>query len=92
MIRLVARFGPVLAGRPQAFIVRQEIESEIRAGREVVVDLDGVVTMSPSFADELFGKLAGEIGSDRVRFEHLSGHLASVAQTAATGRGTGPRI
>jgi anti-anti-sigma regulatory factor len=90
MIRLAARFGPVLAGRPQAFVVRQEIESETRAGNEVVVDLEGVITMSPSFADELFGKLATEVRSGQVRFEHLSGHLASVAQTAAAGRGSAP--
>jgi hypothetical protein len=88
-ISLADRFGPVLAGRPQALTVRQEIESETSAGHEVVVDLDGVVTMSPSFADELFGKLAADAAEGRVRFEHLSGHLANVAQTAAAGRGTG---
>jgi anti-anti-sigma regulatory factor len=71
-------------------LVRQEIEHKIHKGHDVVVDLSGVITMSPSFADELFGKLASEMDTGRVRFEHLSNHLASVAQTAAAARGTGP--
>jgi hypothetical protein len=88
MISLANRFGPVLAGRLQAMTVRQEIERELLSGVDVVVDLNGVVTMSPSFADEIFGKLAKETNSGRLRFEHLSAHIEGVAQTAAAGRST----
>jgi hypothetical protein len=90
MISLADRFGPVLAGRLQAMTVRQEIERKLHNGVEVVVDLDGVVTMSPSFADEIFGKLATETNSGRLRFEHLNAHLEGVAQTAAAGRSAEP--
>jgi hypothetical protein len=68
--------------------LRQEIEDKLRAGIDVVVDLEGVVTISPSFADELFGKLAAETDAGHLRFEHLSGHLASVAKTTAAARQT----
>lgn len=66
--------------------VRLEIERELQAGQDVVVDLDGVITMSPSFADELFGKLTTETDSGHVRFEHLTGHLQSVAKTVSAAR------
>jgi uncharacterized protein DUF4325 len=88
MISLANRFGPVLAGRPQAKTLREQIEQELDAGETVVVDLQGVITMSPSFADELFGKLPAETGSGRVKFEHLSEHLESVAHAVAAARST----
>jgi len=43
--------GPVLSGRFEAEELRERIEAELAAGVEVVVSFDGVVAISPSFAD-----------------------------------------
>ena len=34
---------------------------------ELVIDFEGIVAMTPSFADECFGKLAQRIGAERFR-------------------------
>jgi uncharacterized protein DUF4325 len=86
MFKLADIYGSVLAGRQPAIEIREEVERLVRAGETVTVDLEGVATMSPSFADELFGKLAANVGTDAVRFEHLEGHLAAIAEMAAAGR------
>ncbi|MHB1467740.1 MAG: STAS-like domain-containing protein [Solirubrobacteraceae bacterium] len=67
--------------------VRMEIEHALHTDGEAEVDLEGIVTMSPSFADELFGKLGPEIASGHLRFESLSPHLREIAHMATSGRG-----
>lgn len=52
----------------------------------VVLDFEGVDTVSKSFADELFGELVARLGSDKVRLTHLSPHLAAVAKLAQLAR------
>lgn len=87
MIRLVERVGPVLAGRADARALREEILAESRrTGAPVVIDLADITTISPSFADELFGKLPSEIAPAEVEFENLSDHLAGVARVTRNGR------
>lgn len=44
--------------------VRTRIEESLRDGHSVVVDLAGIEDMTPSFADECFGKLSEELGTD----------------------------
>jgi hypothetical protein len=53
-VSLIAH-GPDLSGRTLGGAVRQEV---VGLGPEVVFDCAGVESMSPSFADEVFGKLA----------------------------------
>ena len=86
MFKLADRYGAVLAGRQPATEIREEVERLVRSGEAVTVDLEGIVTMSPSFADELFGKLAANVGAGAVHFEHLEGHLAVIAEMATAGR------
>jgi len=86
MSNLAERYGVVLAGRQPASEIRAEIERLVGSGEIVTVDLDGIVTMSPSFADELFGKLAASMESGKVRFQHLNDHLRVVAEMAVAGR------
>jgi hypothetical protein len=85
MIRLVDEFGPVLAGRGRATQMRKEIEALAGRGDEIIVDLEGVEAISPSFADELFGKLPVAIG-ERISFEGASPILDEIARMARTGR------
>lgn len=49
------RWGADLAGRTLGEQVRGEVSSQ---AAEVIFDCSGVESMSPSFADEVFGKLA----------------------------------
>jgi hypothetical protein len=81
MIRPAELFGPVLAGRGVASHLRDRIEDALAQEQLVVVDLEGVEAMSPSFADELFAKLPpGAVEQGRVRFEHLTPALEPLAR------------
>ncbi len=44
--------------------IRTRIQEALNEGRRVELDLSGVEDMTPSFADECFGKLSEELGSD----------------------------
>lgn len=51
-----------LASRTLARSYRCNVESNIRENRKVLVDLDGVLSISESFSDELFGVIAAKYG------------------------------
>jgi hypothetical protein len=53
-------FGKVLGGRDFAEKLRNQIDS---FDGVVILDFDGVSTVSHSFADELIGKLASKYGA-----------------------------
>lgn len=86
-IKVADLMGPVLAGRGSAEQLRASVEQLLRDGADVALDFDGVLGMSPSAADELFGKLAGMAGGDRLRFDNLSADLLQVATMAHSNRG-----
>jgi hypothetical protein len=56
--------GPDLASRKTAAIERHKLLGHIANGSKAVVDLSGVVSLSYSYADELFGVLAATKGFD----------------------------
>ena len=86
IVRLVDEVGPVLAGRPDAARLRERVVDAAAAG-EAVVDLAGVEAVSPSFADEFFGKLSPElVESGAVRFEHLTPELDKIVRTVVSVR------
>src|SRR4051812_11335427 len=58
----LSEFGPNISGRERGQAIREQIRPGIE---EVVFDCQGIETMSPSFADELFGKLAVQEGRPR---------------------------
>lgn len=86
MIKLAEEAGPVLAGRVTAVALRQRIEGLVLEGDDVIIDLQGVQAISPSFADELFGKLP-VAARERITFQGASGFLSDVARMARTNRG-----
>jgi STAS-like domain of unknown function (DUF4325) len=51
----LADWGPDLSGRTLGASIREEV---VDLAPEVLFDCAGVESMSPSFADEVFGKLA----------------------------------
>lgn len=61
ILKLVDVQGPVLTSRGRATVLRTSVECAAQDGQEVVVDLQDVLTMSPSFADEMFAKLSVEL-------------------------------
>jgi hypothetical protein len=87
-IRLADEFGPVLVGRSTAERIRLRVEEAARATAEpVVVDFETVLTVSPSFADELFAKLDPELRqSGRVEVRGMSPGLESIARFVVAGR------
>lgn len=78
----LAESGPVLTGRASAASIVERVLEQLARGESVELDFAGVQAVSPSFADELFGKLVTRVNIDRVRFINLSPHLASVARMA----------
>lgn len=78
--------GSVLTSRGRAAVLRAAIEHALASGEEVVVDLDGVTTVSPSFADELFGKLAEHQESGRLQFTHVPHAIDPLVRFVVEGR------
>lgn len=97
----LARFGHDLLTRDRAAPVRAELRREMEAlesGGQLVVDMDGVGAITPSFADELLGRLLLEVGETTFRARiKLRTSDATVrllvnrvlAQRAAEARGAG---
>lgn len=84
-MRLAEEHGEVLGGRVLGEQIRVEVVRQIKAGGTVVLDLAGVQAISPSFADEIFGKLPAEVGG-QVEFSNVSEELQVVANMARAGR------
>lgn len=81
--------GPVLTGRATAARIADAVKEQVARGADVVLDFEGVQAVSPSFADELFGKLrVGESGR-HVHFVNLSEHLGAVSRMAQQRRSAG---
>lgn len=81
----------MLAGRGNAERLRGRIEAAARAAEEpVVLDFDGVITVSPSFADELFAKLDASVkDSGQVEVRGMGPALESLARFVRAGRPAG---
>lgn len=72
--------GAELVGRSAGARLRERIVHSARTGL-VVVDLAGIEAISPSFADELFGKLPRDlVRSRRVRFVNASEDIRALAR------------
>lgn len=67
---LLAQFGTKLLTRDQGASVREEIERRIRSlqpEEALTVDFEGVTAITPSFVDELLGRLLLLLGRERFR-------------------------
>jgi hypothetical protein len=90
VIRLAEEHGPVLTGRTVGNEVRERIEKCVARGETVVVDFEGVLAVSPSFADEVFARVSAEaVDSGLVRFENLADDLLEIARLVSRRRGLG---
>jgi hypothetical protein len=90
VIRLAEEHGSVLTGRTVGSEVRQRIEQCVARGESVVVDFDGVLAVSPSFADEVFARVPSEaIDSGLLRFENLADDLLEIARLVSRRRSLG---
>jgi STAS-like domain of unknown function (DUF4325) len=85
-MHLVKEHGEVLGGRVLGEEVRVKVARLVEEGEVVTLDLDGVVAVSPSFADEVFGKLPAEVGDEHIEFVNLSAEIQAVADMARAGR------
>lgn len=87
MLRPAEELGSVLTGRSVGGKLRAQIEQSLAAGEQVVVDFEGVEIMSPSFADEVFGKLPPEaVESGQLSFQNLAEDLTFLARFVAAQR------
>jgi hypothetical protein len=76
--------GPDLSGRGLGETVRDEI---LRLGTEaIVMDCTGIDSMSPSFADEAFGRLVTAPGRPRIRVINASPDILSTVRFAVNQR------
>lgn len=82
--------GPDLASRTTAAIERHKLLGYAAAGNKIVVNLSDVVSLSYSYADELFGVLAAVRGWDwlskAVRLEGANEHVLRVIAEAINRR------
>jgi STAS-like domain of unknown function (DUF4325) len=78
-INLEAEFGQYLSSRPTGARLRMQIESSVKAGQVVSIDLTNVESMSESFADEALALLVVEFGSEwfkkSIRLEGAKPHV-----------------
>jgi hypothetical protein len=79
-MKLAEAYGPVLTGRALANHLATVVLDNLARGEDVDLDFAGVQAVSPSFADELFGKLGTRVDIEHVHFTNLSPHLESVAR------------
>lgn len=89
-IRL-SNFNQLLATRWMGALIRNEIEKALDASADpVVVDASGVRSMSHSFADECFGKLAEQRGLTallgRMRIENVAPDVLPVVRYVISAR------
>jgi hypothetical protein len=80
---LLADYGPDTSGRTLGASVRDSVDVGVT---EVVFDCAGVESMSPSFADELFGKLAAASARTRVHIVHADPAVLDVVRFAVRQR------
>ncbi len=85
-IRLAEEFGPVLVGRATGGQIRSRIEQAAQCGGDpIVLDFEAILTVSPSFADELFAKLDPAV-RQRLEVRSMEPGLESITRFVVAGR------
>lgn len=79
----LSELGPDISGRTRGEAMRASIDSGVT---EVVFDCTGIEAMSPSFADEVFGKLAAEPQRPRIMLTSASQDILALARFAVSER------
>jgi len=84
---LVDTFGAVPVSRARARELRLTIQRSLADGENVVVDLEGISTLSPSFVDELFAKTAvAPSQAGKLTFENVPPSLEPLIRFLRSGR------
>lgn len=80
----LAEHGQDLSGRPLGKVIRAEV---LDAGRDaVILDFDGVESLSPSLADEAFGLLALAKDRPKIRVINATPDIVSTVRFAVGNR------
>jgi hypothetical protein len=79
----LSELGPDLSGRTLGESIRGSIEAGVT---EVVFDCTGIESMSPSFADEVFGKIAAEPQRPHIQIVNATPDIVALARFAVTER------
>lgn len=90
LMKIADEHGSVLTGRSLAAEIAAELALRVADRGTVTVDFHGVEAMSPSFADELFGKLWAHVDSDTVVLQNVNDHVAGVAHMMKRNRQLAP--
>ena len=83
----LSEFGPDMTGRSLGEQVRGSVSSTAIA---VIFDCEGVEAMSPSFADEVFGKLAAQPKRPLIRLVNASPEVLDAVRFAVQQRTAEP--
>lgn len=70
----VDKFGTTLVSRPsgkEAWLAFQPTLNEISENEEIIVDFEGVVVLTPSWADEFLSPLRNRF-KDRIKLENIN--------------------
>lgn len=82
---VLGRHGQVFSTRARAGQIRLEIEQLAAGGRDVLIDFEGVRSVSYSFADELVGVFASRYETDRESLRPVVIGLTAQAQRVLLG-------
>ncbi len=74
-------YGRVLLTRDQGNPIRKALLGLVRGGRHLRILFEGVESVTPSFADEVLGRMLLELGEDEFRC-----HIALVCGDESTRR------
>lgn len=77
------KFGEILVSRPvgkEAWLAYQPVLRQASSEEKIIVDFDGVIVLTPSWADEFLTPLKGEF-KDKVELQNTTN--ASVKATLA---------
>jgi len=73
MIVQIKKFGTTLVSRPsgkEAWLAFQPVLNQIHTTEEVIVDFEGVMVLTPSWADEFLTPLRGKFNK-RIKLDNI---------------------
>jgi len=73
MIVQIKKFGTTLVSRPsgkEAWLAFQPVLKQISTTEEILVDFEGVIVLTPSWADEFLTPLRGKF-NERIKLDNI---------------------
>ena len=73
MIVQIKKFGTTLVSRPsgkEAWLAFQPVLNQISTTEEIIVDFEGVIVLTPSWADEFLTPLRGKF-NERIKLDNI---------------------